>query len=107
MPCARLESVEHLGSQEAEVSGRKSGGAQPSWSEGLLSASGRDGQGSADEWVPQMARMPVPDSARAEMELADRPSGMLEFLSQVGAHWWLLYNDIVQEDCLSEDGMSS
>ena len=72
--------------QEAEVSGRRSGGAQPSWSEGLISGgSGEDGPSSGtEEWVPQMARIPVPEGPRSELEVAERPSGMLDFLSQVG-----------------------
>ena len=72
--------------QEAEGSGRKVGGAQPTWSEGLLSgsSSGEAGASGAEEWAPQTARINVPESTRAELELAERPSGMLDFLSQVG-----------------------
>ncbi len=69
--------------QEAEVSGR-TGGAQPSWSEGFLSGgSGEAGPSATEEWVPQLARANVPDAPSAELELAERPSGMLDFLSQV------------------------
>lgn len=74
--------------QEAEASGRReSGGAQPSWSEGLLSAGrGSKGDGLGEgSWVPQLKREAQPAAAAAapDLELADRPSAFLDFLSEV------------------------
>lgn len=71
--------------QDSESKGASGGSAQPGWSAGLLSTPSSSGSSSSAEsmWEPQLQRLPQPEASKPEALFAERPIGMLDFISQV------------------------